>query len=239
MTLNLGCMEYCLPGVALEEKLDWCVKYRLWLELAHKGERDLDLLSSYEVEVKTVQAYLLHRFSLIGRDRAERRAAYEHVRSTIETAVEIGAEYVLTVPSYGYEFTDTPREECAGAFGDIDAFAREYGVTVLIEALSPLRTSFLPSLAEVSSFIASLDLENTALAADTCHAFDAGEDVLALKSQITELHLKDSGGRPPGEGLVNFAPILKGHRWPQVCLEYRSDNKEQELVEVLTYLDSI
>lgn len=239
MKLNLGCAESCLPGITLEEKLQACKKHRLWIELIHKGERDLDVLSSYDVDVKTVQAYLLHKLSIIGRERAERRAAYEHVKSTIETASNVGAEYVLTVPSYGYEFADNPREECAEAFRDIAAIAGEYGVKVLIEALSPRRTSFLPSLAEVSSFIASLDLENTALAADTCHAYDAGEDVLVLKSQVKELHLKDSRGRPPGKGALDFAPILKGHPWPQLCLEYRSDDEEEALAQALACLNSI
>lgn len=234
----MGCVEYCLPGSTLEEKLRVCKRHKLWLELVNKEERDLGLLSSCDVKVKTVQAYLLHRYSLIGRERAERRAAWEHIRSTIEAAAEVGARYVLTVPSYGFEFTEHSYERCTGAFKNIAAFAQEYDVALLIEALSPSRTSFLPSLAEVSSFIASLNLDNIALAGDTCHALSSGEDVLAFRSQVAELHLRDSYSRPPGKGMVDFAPILRAHPWPQLCLEYK-DNTEEALKGALAFLNSI
>lgn len=238
MGLNLGCAEHCLPGAALEEKLRACREHKLWLELVNKGERDLEILGSYDVKVKTVQAFLLHKISLVGVDRAERRAAREHVKNTIATAALVGAEHVLVVPSYGREFVKSFREEFAGALRDIASNAKENGITVLIEALSPLRTSFLPSLGEVSSFIAGMNLDNLALAADTGHAFDAREEVLAFKDRIAELHLKDTQGRAPGRGGLDFAAILKGHFWPQLCLEYRS-NKEQALVEALDHIKSI
>jgi sugar phosphate isomerase/epimerase len=226
MKPELGCAEPCLPG-NLEEKLQACVKYNLWLELVNKGRRDLSTLNSYDVEVKTVQAYLLHQYSLIGRARAERRAAKEHVKSTVEVASEVGARYVLTVPSYGYGFAEQAHERCRRAFEDLAAYAGDHGVILLVEALSPRKSSFLPSLGMVHAFIASLNVENIALAADTRHAFDAGEDILAYRDSVAELHLKDSEALPPGRGEINFKRILR-HPWPQLCLEYQSEGGELE-----------
>ncbi|MFQ5904878.1 MAG: hypothetical protein ACE5JO_14440, partial [Candidatus Binatia bacterium] len=74
MTDALGCSELCLAG-RLEDKLDLLEDLGLWLELANTGPRDLSALDSYDVEVKTVQAHLLHEFHWLSSERRIREAA--------------------------------------------------------------------------------------------------------------------------------------------------------------------
>lgn len=226
--MELGCAEFCLPD-SFEEKLEACIRHGLWLELANQGERDLSLLESYEVDVRTVQAYNLHRFSLIGKSRDERRAAMRHVKNTISLASEVGADYALIVPGYSghRDIVDAPEERFRKILEDLASYASERGITILVEALGPRRTAFLPSLTRLKTFLDSLNLDNIALAGDTCNAFEAGEDVVDFRTSIVELHLKDEDAKPPGKGRIDFRRVLT-HSWNQLCIEYKGNGREFE-----------
>jgi sugar phosphate isomerase/epimerase len=226
MKLDLGCVEFCLPG-DLPEKLTACKRHGLWLELANTAERDLGILNSYDVEVRTVQAYLLHQYSLIGWRRAERRAAREHVKTTIELASEVGARYALIIPGYGQKAVVKGKEKLDSTLKKLAGYASERGITILLEALSPRKTAFLPSLAAIQVFVASLNLENLAMAGDTCHAFEAGDDIKDYRRSLAELHLKDTDSKPPGKGVLDFRRILK-KPWRQLCLEYNGNGRYLE-----------
>jgi sugar phosphate isomerase/epimerase len=237
MRLDLGCAEFCLPG-GMEEKLRACRRHGLWMELANTGERDLSIFGSWDVEVRTVQAYLLHRYSLVGRvgGRGERKAALEHVRGTVDMAQGVDAGYVLIVPGYGHDFSEDAEKRLGIVLRGLAEYAADRGVAILVEALSPRKTSLLPSLGAVEKFLLSLGEENLLLAGDTLHAFEAGEDVLDYRESIAELHLKDSDSLPPGRGGLDFKRIL-GEPWRQLCLEYRGDGRELEAV--LDFLASL
>ena len=234
MGMKLGCAEFCIGG-GLEEKLRFCREHGLWLELANTGERDLSPLDSWRVEVRTVQAFLLHSYSL-GAGGEEGRAAVEHVQSTVDMAHEIGASYALVVPGYGFDHSGEAVQRLAGAMRGLAEYALERDVVILVEALSPRKTDLLPSLAEVHGFLARAGLEGLALAADTYHAYEAGEDVLDYRDEIQELHLKDTQGAPPGKGELDFKRLL-GKPWRQLCIEYRQGGGEVE--EVLSFLRSL
>lgn len=232
--MDLGCAEFCMPG-GLEEKLRACRRHGLWMELANTGERDLSVFGSWDVEVRTVQAYLLHSYSLVGRSRGERKAALEHVRGTVDMAQGAGAGYALIVPGYGHDFTEDAEKKLGIVLRGLAGYAADRGVTILVEALSPRKTSLLPSLGSVEKFLRSLGEENLLLAGDTLHAFEAGEDVLDYRESIAELHLKDSASLPPGRGGLDFKRIL-GKPWRQLCLEYKSDGNLEAALDFLASL---
>lgn len=237
---NLGIAEFCLPGRTLKEKLAEAEKRRLWVELANRRRRDLSALDSFGVRIVTVQAYTLHHLSLISKIAAQRKAARKYVEETIEVARSVGAKYVLAVPSYGFDFISKPFEIAVEIFRGLCDYASERGIAILIEALSPKRTSFLPSLEQVNYFLNAIDRENAALAADTCHIHDSGEEVVEtlkkFKKEVVELHLKNSENKPPGKGSINFKGIMEVCRESQFCLEYKSKNPKRDLKGSLKFL---
>lgn len=235
----LGCAEFCLPGKNLEKKLEAARKHNLWVELVNDKKKDLSVLNSFNVKVKSVQAYLLHDLSLLSRNPTIQKAALKHVKDTIEIASRVGAENVATVPAYGYEHITQPYKKCVEIFRELSNYALDYNIKILIEALSKKRTSFLPSLAEVRKLVKAIDRENVCLAADTCHIYDSGENVADVlkkfRDEILELHLKDSDSLPPGRGKINFKKILKICKNSLLCLEYKSDSKK-DLEDSLKHL---
>ncbi|MFQ5975817.1 MAG: sugar phosphate isomerase/epimerase family protein [Candidatus Hydrothermarchaeales archaeon] len=239
--MNVGCFELCVPGERLDEKLKALELYGIWIEIANKGKReDLDILGSFSVEAKSVQAYRLHDLSLISSDLGIRKKALRHVKKTIDLANDIGAERVITVPSYGHSFIKEPVKKAVDVFEELCGYALDSGVQILVEALSPEKTSFLPSLDEVASLVNMVSFENIWLLADTGHLNNMEVEVLTAIQEfgdlVKEIHLKGENSGPPSKGSIPFKDVLDTYKEIPMCLEYRSNYHVEDFQEAIRYL---
>ncbi len=229
---SLGCVEFAVPGDTLEDKLRTLESHRMWLELVNDGEKPLkdilDLIPCFNTSIESVQAYQLHELQLLGANENERRAAARHVEDTIKMASEVSAKNVVVTITYGMPKVKKPREKCVELFKHFGKLGRELDVLVSIEPLSRDRTTFLPSVAEVHRLVRDVGSSHVRLMVDTMHVHDNGENVAEVVreyfSEISELQLRDTGSKVPGQGSINFASLLKVIREKfegLVCLEYR------------------
>lgn len=198
--------------------------------------RDPELVECYSVEVVSVQAYDLHWLSLGAADEGERRRAVEHVAESMRLAAELGAGYVVTVPGYG-EHPPGAAEVCRRSYLELRSLTAELGVTVLIEPLSPKRTTLLPSLPRVAELCRELG-EGFGVLADTMHVLDSGgspEEIREVE-EVMEVHLRGAGDTPPGPGEIDFRRVLRAGAVP--CIEY-SRGSVEELRGAVSYLRSV
>ncbi len=248
---GLGCVEFAVPGRDPEEKLEALETNGMWLELVNDESGEhlshvLDVLPSFRTPVKSVQAYLLHDLRMLGLAE-ESRAATRHVEDTIKIASKLGAENVVTVATYGEPETENPRASCIELFRRFGKLGMEYGITISIEALNRKRTTFLPSLHEISVLAEEVGMENVRPMADTFHVHENGEDVVKTiggwAGKISELHLRDTGSRAPGRGKMDFASLLraiKGKFRGLMCLEYEpGPDPHAEFSHTLNFLSDI
>lgn len=96
----------------------------------------------------------------------------------------------------------------------IIAYARERGVRLQLEAINKGETSFLNTTAQALAFLESLRAgETIGLLYDTYHSNLEGENmqeaVRAAAGRIFNVHLADSHRGLPGEGEIDFAPVLR------------------------------
>ncbi len=208
----------------------------LGIELTHI--REPELLESYSVSAASVQAYDLHWLSLGAEARGERKLAVRHVAESMRLASETGAEYVVTVPGYG-EHTAGAEERCRRSYAELQPLAVELGVTVLIEPLSPKRSTLFPSLRQAAELCRELG-EGFGVLADTMHVLDCGEvpeAVIPPVEEVREVHLRGAEDTPPGRGCgVDFGRVLSEDVLP--CIEY-SARGEEELRSAVSYLRSV
>lgn len=230
--MNLGCTEFAVPGDTLGDKLKVLESQGMWLELANDGKkraRDiLEVQSNFSVPIKSVQAYLQHEMGILSADVGEREAAVHHVEETIELASIVGAQNVVVVITYGRPGVNNPRRRCIELLRHFGELGEEHEVTVSIEPLGRLRTTFLPSASEVFQLIKEVGSGRVRLMIDTMHVYSDGQDpaevIEELASEISEIQLRDTGSKPPGRGDIDFASVLKVAREKfkgLLCLEYR------------------
>ncbi len=192
--MDMGFVDTCL-GEGLEGKLALAESHGLWLEFAYTGnsKADITVFENYNVPIRTVQAYLLHEMHWLSPDKAVRKAAEHHVLDAIRFAEEAGASNVLTVPTYGFELLTNPREECIKNYRRI---LKDTSLNLLVEHLTPNRTSFIPSPVGIASLVSEIGDERVKMVVDTLHLRDSGygysETIVKYADLIAEVHLRDN-----------------------------------------------
>lgn len=83
-------------------------------------------------------------------------------------------------------------------------------------------------MSEVHRLARGVGSDYVRLMADTMHIHTNGEDVAETireyATEIAELHLRDTNSTPPGQGSIDFNPVLKVVREKfggLTCLEYQ------------------
>ncbi len=238
--MALGCVGLAVPGDTLEDKLRVLESHEMWLELANDGIDEkrlrgiLGILPSFKTSIESVQAYLQHDLRMLSAKDRDRKTAVRHVEKTIKIASAVGAQNVVAVATYGKPTVKNPREKCIEIFRHFGELGAEFNVVISIEPLGRNRTTFLPSVSEVCSLIHDVGSDHVRLMADTMHIHANGENVAETigeyVTEIMELQLRDTNSTPPGQGSIDFGPVLKVVREKfrgLTCLEYQPGSDQQ------------
>ncbi len=198
----LAWVDSCLPVEGLEERLDLASRHELALEVAHDGALPIETLQRSPVPIAAVQAWRMHDLHPLHPGRRERRRGLEHLCDTIEVADRLDARRVVTVCGYGKQVADSPFERCLDFFDAAGKRARELGVRLMIEPLSPLRVSVMTDPREIVQLIDTLDqAEVFGLLLDTGHLLDSEVDLDeffgGFHHVVEELQLRGADDQPP------------------------------------------
>jgi len=150
------------------------------------------------------------------------------MEETIKIASAVGAQNVVAVVTYGKPTIKNPREECIKLYRHFGKLGAEFNVVISIEPLGRNRTTFLSSISEVYDLVQDVGSDHVRLMADTMHIHaneeDVAETIRKYAAEIMELQLRDTDSRPPGQGSIDFGPVLKVVREKfrgLTCLEYQ------------------
>ncbi len=201
----------------------------------------LEILPNFNTQIESVQAYLQHDLRMLSAKDKDRKAAVHHAEETIKIASAVGAQNVVAVVTYGKPTIKNPREKCIKIFRHFGKLGAEFNVVISIEPLGGNRTTFLPSISEVYDLVQDVGSDHVRLMADTMHIHANGENVAETvreyATEIMELQLRDTDSRPPGQGSIDFGPVLKVVRKKfrgLTCLEYQPGlNPQVEFTKAL------
>ncbi len=202
----LAYVEHSLPGETPEARIETARRIGLALEVANRNGIDRAALGRCGITIVTVQAYGMHDSHPLHPDPARHESAVHHVLETIDLAVALRAPRVLTACGFGSAVHTDPFGSCVRFFRSVATRARERGVRILIEPLSPLRASAMTDPDEIAALLDELgqpEIFGTAI--DTGHLIDGGgdpSDILARwPHRIDEIQLRGAGSRPPAPDL--------------------------------------
>jgi len=199
----LAYVEHALPGDA-RQRLELAQRLGLALEVADRPETELEGIASSGLAVATIQAWRMHEVHPLRPDSRARVEALDVVEHAMDVATRLGAKRVLTVCGFGQEPVDAPFERSLEFFLALAPRARERGLSILIEPLSPLRAAHMTSLDDQLRLMAALAGEGCfATAFDTGHLVDGGHDpatvLTAWPHPIAELQLRAAASEAPSE----------------------------------------
>ena len=152
---------------------------------------------------------------------ADRMASVEMVRDRLRTAAAVGAENVIVVPIFGEAQISADAGDGVVAteiavmialLSELAEDAERARVRILLEPLNRKETHLLTSPTRTAELTRRLGSPWVRTMLDTYHTDLEGQDSLAeLRAggdQIGLIHLSDRDRRLPGEGGVDFAPLL-------------------------------
>jgi hypothetical protein len=243
MTLPiLAYTEDSLPQLVQADRFLTIRQHRLALEVANRENLSIESYRTAGVPVTTVQAYLMHEFHPLHPDAAHRQQAVQHVQLTLKLAAQLDAPRILTVCGFGREIADSPFERALDFFDQLSNDAKQKGIEILIEPLSPKRAGALTHPNDVVRLLKTLNQPQVfALALDTGHLLDSSFELDQFFRHwdfpIRELQLKGKGSSPPD-------PTLPLARWLQslpqlpdvLCVEHRQPVSLENFDQLVAWL---
>lgn len=201
----LAYVEPHLPAATPAARLALAREHHLALELADDGALETEPYLRAGLPISSLQAYRLRQDPPTHRDRHRRREAARHLGQTLERAARLAVPRVITVCAHGEEIADRPFERALDFYAAFERRARDGGVRLLLEAVSPLKAAALTDPAEIARLVEILGApEAFGLVLDTGHLADGsdpGSDLDAFfrawGRPLEELQLRGPGDAPP------------------------------------------
>lgn len=178
-----------------------------------------DLSASTGLPVATIYGRIT--IPLLSPGIAERQASVEMVRDRLRTAAALSAENVIVVPIFGEPRITADAgdgviaTEIALMFAllaELAEDAKQVGVRILLEPLNRKETHLLTSPSRTAELTRRLGSPWVRTMIDTYHTDLEGQDSVAELNaggdQIGLIHLSDRERKLPGDGGIDFTPIL-------------------------------
>ncbi|HVX43661.1 MAG TPA: sugar phosphate isomerase/epimerase [Mycobacteriales bacterium] len=226
--MKLSCIETMLDDVPLEEK--FAILGRAGFDgidlrgdlVGDRAAEINDLARRTGIEVATVYGRL--PTSLLGDSVAERAETVGTIRTRLTDAAAVGAQWLIVVPVFGeariFGGDATELTVLTVLLHELEPAAREAGVQILLEPLNQRETHLLRSPRVGATLTRPFDSPFIATMADTYHMDLEGQDAVAevrtAGDQLRLVHLSDRERTLPGEGGIDFAPLisfLNGQRY--------------------------
>jgi sugar phosphate isomerase/epimerase len=150
-------------------------------------------------------------------DRYVRVGTQRYLEDTIRMIAELGGDVLCCVPSTigkTQPLADPASEWqwCVDGLRAAGEYAGEHGVRIALEPITRFETYLLNRAEQALAMVADVGLSNVGVCLDTYHMHQEEQDPLAAiraaGSLLFDFHVADSNRRPPGEGAIDWPPII-------------------------------
>ena len=226
--MQLAIQEHLLPGRTLTERYQYAKSLgfdgiEVWAEgLETRLYEVAEALSHAQIPVAAVN--IGRRAGYLSPDLAEREAAISFMRQAMATAVDLQADHVLFVPHWGplrtpdltplsnpYKLSHDLMIWLLRTVGDL---AYALGVTLHMQPRHRYETDFMRTLVQAGAFCEAIkEYPYVRIAPHLfAMALEENDPLAALQAQATRIgyvHLSDSNGGLPGQGLLNLDQLAQ------------------------------
>ena len=175
-------------------------------------------LDHYGLVVSTIStggAYHREGLSLTSADEAIRKKAFLRVREHIDAAKLLGSKVTLgLLRGVGSQANlNEEKKWLAQQLIELDAYASEHKVTLLLEAINRYEVKLLNSLSDTAHFIEALgNVSSVKVLWDVFHAniedLEFSDEIARHAAHIAHVHFADNNRAFPGFGKFDFSEIL-------------------------------
>lgn len=195
------------------------------IEMAIKDPTQLDWLNIRNhlshiglklVAIGTGQAYHDNGYSLIADDVQIRLETVELLKKHIEFAAKFDAIVIIGLIRGKLQEQENPRRAYTNFkenIIEIDLYAQQEGVELVIEPINRYETDYLNTVEETVKIVSKLGLKHTGLLLDTFHMNieepKIEQAIISASKYLKHVHIADSNRMHPGRGHINFKTLFE------------------------------
>ncbi|RXZ81074.1 sugar phosphate isomerase/epimerase [Paenibacillaceae bacterium] len=184
--------------------------------LGYKAGEVSRLLTSYGLQVSGVCGMFSNDNDLSSNRAIHRQAALDYIKRELEFCAEIGANYLLVVPSSvgrPQKYDDTEFERSVETLQLAGEWFEQYGIKGAIEPIRSAEVSLVRTIKDAQKYIEAVNMPGINwINGDVYHMQSEerhiGEAILAAGEQLINLHLADSNRSTLGDGSLDVDTII-------------------------------
>ncbi|MBN2860198.1 MAG: sugar phosphate isomerase/epimerase [Sphaerochaetaceae bacterium] len=192
------------------------------LHIESPEELDVDAVCRQKeelgIEISAISsglAFTQGRLSLFSEDDSVREKARERFRSFIDVCGKLECMLILGLMK-GQLLIQSTHEEADSLLEeyleDVLAYARDRGVTILLEPIHKFLTNYMNTVKQVIDYIDRIQAANFKALIDTYHMYIEEENMIDplyyAQGNIGNFHVSDSNRRAPGLGQIHFLEMF-------------------------------
>jgi len=184
-----------------------------------KDTEDINkLLDKHGIEASSICSLYTMERDLASPKEGIRDNAKDYVKKLVKIASELGAKIVIVAPSAcGKVKSEAPYEKelnwAVSGIKECGEFAADLGVNLVIEAWNRYETYWVNRLEQALELKGMIGLENVGVMGDLFHMNleekSIPEAIKQAGKALFHFHIADSNRAAPGEGHLDFKPIIK------------------------------
>jgi sugar phosphate isomerase/epimerase len=176
------------------------------------------LVESHNIKVSSICSIFTAERDLASPDSKARTRAIDYVKQVADLAAAVACPTIIIAPTACMKMTPwkDPAEERKWAIESIRAggeYAGSIGVSFVIEAWNRYESYFVNRLEQGVEIVREVGLSNGGVMGDTFHMNieerDMADAYRKAGKHLKHVHLADSDRAAPGQGHIDFLPILQ------------------------------
>ena len=184
------------------------------------GEKMRRLMNDYQLICTSLCGIFNDERDLTAGEPKKAEKAIQYLKDSVDFAVEVGAAYLIVVPSpvgrtqppeeYGYE---EAWEQAVNNIRTAADYAQEKGICFVIEAIKRYETYLVNNLEKALEFVKEINHPSVGLMADLFHMGieerNIGQSLRKIAPWLRHVHLADNTREAPGMGGTDFKEVLR------------------------------
>jgi sugar phosphate isomerase/epimerase len=177
-----------------------------------------EALGKYNLPVSSIVSIYTPERDLVSSNVAIRANTVKYIKGNIDFAVAVGAKIVTFTPTACMKIkaeVNIDQEWAWAVEGAREAahYAHEHGVRLALEPWNRYETYLVNRLDQSIQMVDEVDSPGIGVMADTFHMSIEDKDIPAAirraGNRLAHVHLADSNRAAPGEGFLDFTPIVQ------------------------------
>ena len=177
-----------------------------------------EVLSKYNLPVSSIVSIYTPERDLVSSNSAIRANTVKYIKGNIDFAVAVGAKIVTLTPTACMKIKaevniDQEWEWAVEGARESAQYAHDHGVRLALEPWNRYETYLVNRLDQSIQMVDDVDNPGIGVMADTFHMSIEDKDIPAAirraGHRLAHVHLADSNRAAPGEGFLDFTPIVE------------------------------